>query len=95
MNTTTSQGTQKASSSESSAQNTPSSSKSTLNASTDSHALAEADHEEKGAAQLDHQAVEVKDLGWNEHHKTVPPLVGGLPNDELWLLIRRFNKVYI
>ncbi|MCJ1312668.1 hypothetical protein MMC25_006344 [Agyrium rufum] len=61
--------------------------------STDSHALANADHEYKGAAQVDHFETEVKDLGWNEHPKDVPtPLVGGLPNDELWLLVRRFNK---
>ena len=81
-------------STESSSINTPTSSNSTLNASTDSHALAEADHEEKGAAQEDHGEVEVKDLGWNELPKDVPfPLVGGLPNEELWLLVRRFNMV--
>ena len=61
---------------------------------TDSHALAHADHEEKGAAQLDHGHTEVRDLGWHEDAKEVPtPLVGGLPNEELWALIRRFNKV--
>ncbi|TGO80846.1 hypothetical protein BPOR_1631g00010 [Botrytis porri] len=60
---------------------------------TDSHALAIADHEEKGAAQLDHGNVEVRDLGWNDHPDDVPtPLVGGLPNEELWTLVRRFNK---
>ena len=78
---------------------TPTSSKSTLNPateshSTESHALAAADHDKKGFAQLDHNATEVKDLGWNEHPQDVPkPLVGGLPNEELWLLVRRFNKV--
>lgn len=62
---------------------------------TDSHALAEAAHEEKGAVQEHgYHDGEVRDLGWNEHPKDVPkPLVGGLPNDELWLLVRRFNKV--
>ena len=61
---------------------------------TDSHALANADHDEKGAAQIDHGHTEVKDLGWNDHPSDVPaPLVGGLPNEELWTLIRRFNKV--
>ena len=59
-----------------------------------SHELANEDHDEKGAAQLDHGQIEVKDLGWNEHHSDVPvPVVGGLPNEELWTLIRRFNKV--
>ena len=86
--------TSTAASTESSSLNTPTSSKSTLNASTDSHVLAEADHDEKGAAQENHGEVEVRDLGWNEHPKDVPyPLVGGLPNEELWLLVRRFNKV--
>lgn len=61
---------------------------------TESHALANADHDEKGAAQIDHGEIEVRDLGWNEDPKKVPnPLVGGLPNEELWTLIRRFNKV--
>lgn len=74
--------------------NTPTSSKSTLNQTTESHALANADHDEKGAAQNGHNEPEVRDLGWNEHPENVPkPLVGGLPNEELWLLVRRFNKV--
>lgn len=61
---------------------------------TDSHVLANADHDEKGFAQLDHGQTEVKDLGWNEAPAEVPdPLVGGLQNEELWTLIRRFNKV--
>ncbi len=61
---------------------------------TESHELANADHEEKGAAQLDHGQTEVRDLGWNDESQDVPsPLVGGLPNEELWTLIRRFNKV--
>ncbi|GAB7348935.1 hypothetical protein MBLNU459_g7621t1 [Dothideomycetes sp. NU459] len=59
---------------------------------TASHALAQADHELKGAAQQDHDA-EVVDLGWHEDPAAMPrPLVGGLPNDELWVLVRRFNK---
>ncbi|WPH02793.1 Hypothetical protein R9X50_00566100 [Acrodontium crateriforme] len=60
---------------------------------TDSHALAVADHDEKGFAQEAH-GNEVKDLGWQEENiANIPsPLVGGLPNEELWLLIRRFNK---
>jgi Protein of unknown function (DUF3292) len=60
---------------------------------TESHELANADHEEKGAAQMDHGQTEVRDLGWNEDAADVPQLVGGLPNEELWTLIRRFNKV--
>lgn len=60
---------------------------------TDSHALAMADHEVKGAAQEGHDAAEIKNLGWNEPPKKIPQLVGRLPNEELWTLVRRFNKV--
>jgi hypothetical protein len=65
---------------------------------TESHQLAHATEkdgiEEIGVAQLDHGHTEVRDLGWNEEPEDVPvPLVGGLPNEELWTLIRRFNKV--
>jgi hypothetical protein len=71
-----------------------------LDAPTDSHALAmeaaKATHPaEAGAAQVQH-AEEVVDLGWNEPKEHVArPLVGGLSNDDLWLLVRRFNKVGI
>jgi hypothetical protein len=52
-----------------------------------------AEPEEKGQAQEPHEA-EVKDLGWQEPvSKIANPLVGGLPNEELWVLIRRFDKV--
>jgi len=59
---------------------------------TASHALAMADHEVKGVAQQNHDD-EVQDLGWNEpKNKIAAPLVGGLDNEELWVLVRRFNK---
>ncbi|KAL1622396.1 hypothetical protein SLS54_004960 [Diplodia seriata] len=46
----------------------------------------------KGAAQREHDA-EVVNLGWHEpKQEIVEPLVGGMDNDELWLLVRRFNK---
>lgn len=61
---------------------------------TDSHALATAKPEEKGCAQVNHGDPEVRDLGWHKESTEVPnPLVGGLPNEELWTLVRRFNKV--
>lgn len=64
---------------------------------TASHALAEesiqADAENKGASQIEHDEIEVKNVGWNnELHRVPQPLVGGLRNEELWVLIRRFNK---
>lgn len=58
-----------------------------------SHELANAEQGYKGAAQVDHRQTEVKDLGWNDVDGIPQPLVGGLPNEELWTLIRRFNKV--
>jgi hypothetical protein len=69
-----------------------------LDAPTESHALAlkgaKGVHpSEAGAAQIPHSK-EVVDLGWNEPKEhVVAPLVGGLSNEDLWLLVRRFNKV--
>lgn len=60
-----------------------------------SHALATEDNSQHppGLAQLDHDAEEVRDLGWNEKKQDIPaPLVGGMDNEELWLLVRRFNN---
>ena len=63
---------------------------------TESHALAmkaAKNPELAGAAQMAHGA-EVVDLGWNEpEHSISSPLVGGLDNEDLWMLVRRFNKV--
>ncbi len=61
---------------------------------TESHALAVADYDEKGVAEEDHDEDEVRDLGWHENIEEMPhPLVAGLTNEDLWMLIRRFNKV--
>jgi uncharacterized protein DUF3292 len=60
---------------------------------TKSHALAMVEPEEKGAAQVEHDE-EVVDLGWNEDPKHIArPLVGGMSNEDLWIFVRRFNKV--
>lgn len=59
----------------------------------DSHALAVADHDVKGAAQEAGKIADVTDLGWRANPKDVDRLVGKLPNEELWTLVRRFNKV--
>ena len=69
---------------------TPTSSSNVSNAPSDSHALANAQHEEKGAVQKNQKEGEVRDMGWREQPTDV--LVGGLPNEELWTLVRRFNK---
>jgi hypothetical protein len=66
----------------------------TTGALTYSHALATQEPEEKGKAQMGHDDPEVKDLGWDKVADHQPaPLVGGLPNEELWILVRRFNRV--
>jgi hypothetical protein len=58
-----------------------------------SHSLAVMEHDEIGHAQEQHDEM-VQNLGWHEQDDNIPnPLVGGLPNEELWLLLRRFNKV--
>ncbi|GKT50833.1 uncharacterized protein ColSpa_11014 [Colletotrichum spaethianum] len=66
---------------------------------TDSHHLAdmatkEKPLEEKGHAELQHADVEVKNLGWNNPpSKVSQPMIGGLTNEELWILVRRFDKL--
>jgi len=35
----------------------------------------------------------IADLGWHESPEAIPdPLVGGVSNEDLWTLIRRFDK---
>lgn len=60
---------------------------------TDSHALAQADHDIKGAAQIAGRTGDVTDLGWRSPPQNIDTLVGELPNEELWTLVRRFNRV--
>lgn len=36
---------------------------------------------------------DVRDLGWGDG-PPVAPLIGGLDNEHVWMLIRRFNKVW-
>ena len=43
---------------------------------------------------LDLKDPEVKDVGWNRDPVHIPaPLIRGLSNDDVYTLIRRFNKV--
>lgn len=64
-----------------------------------SHALATDKNPDlpKGKAQRGHADSDIEDvvdLGWNEKKEDIPaPLVGGMDNEELWLLVRRFNRV--
>ncbi|KAJ5723438.1 hypothetical protein N7488_001473 [Penicillium malachiteum] len=60
---------------------------------TDSHVLSQIEHDEKGLSQQTDSTSEVTDLGWNkpsEHFDGA--LVAGLSNEDLWMLLRRFDK---
>lgn len=80
------------STSDSSKFSTPSSNAAVPHPPTESHALALNTHAEPGAVERNSTTGEVKDLGWFEDPQHVPPLVGGLKNEELWMFLRRFNK---
>lgn len=63
---------------------------------TDSYDLAQVESEEKesGAIQPVQSSIKAPDLQWKPSSRTVEePLASGLSNEDLWLLIRRFNKV--
>ena len=61
---------------------------------TDSHVLSQVDQDEKGLAQKAGETAEITNVGWGEHADHVAePLVAGLSNEDLWMLIRRFDKV--
>ena len=58
-----------------------------------SHALA-AENRDNGNQTQHCPEKDVLDLGWNEpKQKITAPLVAGMDNEEVWLLVRRFNKV--
>jgi len=66
------------------------------NAPSASHALATADHEEKGAVQLEgnnHYCNLNGAISNGDVNEAIPdPLVGGVSNEDLWTLMRRFDK---
>ncbi|KAF7590117.1 hypothetical protein BBP40_003230 [Aspergillus hancockii] len=64
--------------------------KPTVTGPTDSHALSQVDQDEKGLAQQAGATDEVTDLGWEQSPQG--QIVAGLSNEDLWMLIRRFNK---
>jgi len=60
----------------------------------DSHRIAQKTTAVKGAVQIDAPNSFVRDIGWHKATAEIPdPLIGELPNGELFSLIRRFNKV--
>ena len=62
--------------------------------SSESHALATETPALTGAIQRAGKEARITNLGWQANAKGVGALVGGLSNDELWTLVRRFNKVW-
>ena len=71
---------------------------------TESHVLAQSEPEETGLAQqadinVDNTETETQlhDLGWSTHSKDniTDSLLGDITNEDLWTLVRRFDKVSI
>lgn len=61
---------------------------------TDSHVLSHVEPDEKGASQLGGDSTEIIDLGWTKPVEHIEEqLIAGLSNENLWMLIRRFDKV--
>ncbi|CAI7610773.1 unnamed protein product [Penicillium pancosmium] len=60
---------------------------------TDSHVLSQVEPDEKGASQLGGDSSEIIDLGWTKPVEHIEErLIAGLSNENLWMLIRRFDK---
>lgn len=47
---------------------------------------------EKAVDQITPSGLDVRDLGWHRQTHQVRPLASGINNDEVWTLVRRFNK---
>lgn len=63
---------------------------------TDSHILSQVEQDEKGLSQKPHVGPidNTSDIGWGASpHEFEKRIVSGLSNEDLWMLIRRFNKV--
>ncbi|KAJ6083037.1 hypothetical protein N7467_007172 [Penicillium canescens] len=60
---------------------------------TDSHVLSQVEQDEKGLAQKAGDTKEITNIGWGVSPNVIEePLVAGLSNEDLWMLIRRFDK---
>lgn len=60
---------------------------------TDSHVLSQVEQDEKGLIQKAGDTPDITDVGWNNIADHTEQLIAGLPNEDLWMLIRRFDKV--
>ncbi|PLB53206.1 hypothetical protein P170DRAFT_404134 [Aspergillus steynii IBT 23096] len=60
---------------------------------TDSHFLSQVEQDEKGLAQKAGATQDVSDVGWGQSRDEFEErIVSSLSNEDLWMLIRRFNK---
>ncbi|KAJ5103492.1 hypothetical protein N7532_004021 [Penicillium argentinense] len=60
---------------------------------TDSHVLSQVEQDEKGLSQQAGDTAELTDLGWSKPVQHIEePLIAGLSNQDLWMLLRRFDK---
>lgn len=61
---------------------------------TESHVLSQVEQDEKGLSQKAGDTAEITNIGWGESPDAIEePLVAGISNEDLWMLIRRFDKV--
>jgi len=61
---------------------------------TDSHVLSQVEQDEKGLSQKTGETEEITNIGWGESPDVIEePFVAGISNEDLWMLIRRFDKV--
>lgn len=60
---------------------------------TDSHILSQVGQDEKGLAEKAGHTEEISDVGWYQSPGDIDErIVSGLSNEDLWMLIRRFDK---
>jgi len=60
---------------------------------TDSHVLAQVEQDEKGLSQRTGNTAELTDIEWRMHADHIEePIIAGISNETLWMLLRRFDK---
>lgn len=63
---------------------------------TESHALSKVKQDEKGLVQKVGETKEISDIGWGQEPAEIEEqIVSGLSNEDLWMLLRRFDQVRV
>lgn len=62
---------------------------------TDSHVLSQVEQVEKGLIQKAGETADITDVGWTNLADHTEQLIAGLQNEDLWMLIRRFDNVFM